>query len=92
MFSLENSLMYQQAFIYLNTLVRLDVKIESSSKIHFIEHFKQLLENIGFKYIVNISNVYLRVNEGNIFEHIMIHIVNEGDYMEDDLIVHFYAE
>ena len=84
--------MYQQAFIYLNTLVRLDVKIESSSKFHSIEHFKQLLENIGFKCIVNISNVYLRVHEGNIFEHIMIHIINGEDYIEDDLIVHFYAE
>jgi hypothetical protein len=86
-FSLGNSLMYQQAFIYLNTLFRMDVKIESTSSFHFIEHFTQLLENIGFKNIFNIPNVYLRVNRGNIFEHVLIHIVNE-----DDFIVHFYAE
>jgi len=84
---LAKNLMYQQAFIYLNTLFRLSINIESISKHDFIEHLQQLLLTIGFKHILNQSNVYIRINEGNIFEHILIHIVNE-----EDLIVHFYAK
>jgi hypothetical protein len=80
-------LIYQQAFIYFNTLFRLSINIESISKFDFIEHLRQLLLTIGFKHILNQSNIYIRINEGNIFEHILIHIVNE-----DDLIVHFYAK
>jgi hypothetical protein len=79
--------MYRQALIYLSTLFRFNVTIQSTSKLHFIEHFRQLLTNIGFKHIISIPNVYIRVNQGNIFEHALVHLVNE-----DELIVHFYAE
>jgi len=84
---LANNLMYQQALIYLNTLFRLSINIESTSKVHFIEHFRQLLLTIGFKQILNLPNVYIRVNQGNIFEHVLIQLD-----IKDDLIVHFYAE
>ncbi|CAF1558443.1 unnamed protein product [Adineta steineri] len=84
--------MYRQAFIYMNTLFRLDVNIQSPSKFHLIEHFRQLLINLGFKHIISLPNVYIRVNQGNIFEHVLIHLVNEDDVIEEDLIVHFYAE
>ncbi|CAF1370973.1 unnamed protein product [Adineta steineri] len=42
--------------------------------------------------ILILPNVYIRVNQGNIFEHVLIHLVNEDDVIEEDLIVHFYAE
>ncbi|CAF2724379.1 unnamed protein product [Rotaria sp. Silwood2] len=87
-----NSLMYRQALIYLNTLFRLDINIQSITKLHLIEHFRQLLSNIGFNSIIHIPNVYIRNNKGNIFEHALIHLVNEDDFIVDDLIVHFYAE
>jgi len=82
-----NNLMYQQALIYLNTLFRLSINIESTSKFQFIEHFQELLSTIEFKPILNQPNFYIRINEGNIFEHILIHFVNQ-----DDLIIHFYAK
>ncbi|CAF4621056.1 unnamed protein product, partial [Rotaria sp. Silwood2] len=76
----------------LNTLFRLDINIQSITKLHLIEHFRQLLSNIGFNSIIHIPNVYIRNNKGNIFEHALIHLVNEDDFIVDDLIVHFYAE
>ncbi|CAF0792750.1 unnamed protein product [Rotaria sordida] len=90
-----NNLMYRQALIYLNTLFRLDINIQSTTtttKFHLIKHFKQLLSNMGFNSINHIPNVYIRINQGNIFEHVLIHLVNEDDLIVDDLIVHFYAE
>jgi len=79
--SLEN--ISPQVFIYLNTLFRLNLHIESTSKLSI----RQLLSTIGFQQILHLSNVYIRINQGNIFEHILIHLLNE-----DDSIVHFYAK
>ncbi|CAF4180315.1 unnamed protein product [Rotaria magnacalcarata] len=87
-----NSLEYQQAFIYLNTLFRLEMNLQSTIKIHLIEHFRQLLSNLGFSSIIHVPNVYIRINKGNIFEHIVIHLINEDDLIAEDLNVHFYAE
>ncbi|CAF3453563.1 unnamed protein product [Rotaria socialis] len=87
-----NSLVYQQAFIYLNTLFRLEMNLQSTIKIHLIEHFRQLLSNLGFNSIIHVPNVYIRINKGNIFEHVVIHLINEDDFIAEDLIVHFYAE
>jgi hypothetical protein len=84
--------MYRHALIYLNTLFRLDISIQSTSKVQLIQYFQQLLSNIGFQKMISIPNVYIRVNEGNIFEHVAIHLVNEDQVIMDDLIVHFYAE
>jgi hypothetical protein len=70
--------MSHQAFIYLNTLFRLNLHIESTT------HLRELLSTIGFQQIVHLSNVYIRINQGTIFEHILIH--------QDDSIVHFYAK
>ena len=78
---------HQQALIYLNTFSRLPVRIESKSKIYLIEDFQRLLANLGFQALRNIPNAYLRLDEGNIFEHAVVHLLGE-----DDLIVHFYAE
>ncbi|CAF3337489.1 unnamed protein product [Rotaria sp. Silwood1] len=87
------SLMYRQALIYVNTLFRLDLNIQSTTtKFQLIEHFRQLLSTIGFNPIIHMPNVYIRVNKGNIFEHVLIHLVNEDNFIVDDLIVHFYAE
>lgn len=84
--------MYRQAFVYLNTLFRLDVTIQSATtKFQLIEHFRELLSNLGYNRIINLSNVYMRVNEGNIFEHAAIQLVNEDDFITDELIVRFYA-
>ncbi|CAF4736611.1 unnamed protein product [Rotaria socialis] len=87
-----NSLVYQQAFIYLNTLFRLEMKLQSTIRIHLIEHFRQLLSNLGFNSIIHVPNVYIRINKGNIFEHVLIHLINDDDFIAEDLIVHFYAE
>lgn len=81
---LENNLIYQQAMIYLNTLFHYSINIETISKIDFIEHFQQLLSTIGFKAFPNSTDFYIRINEGNIFEHIVIH--------QDELVIHFYAK
>jgi hypothetical protein len=78
-----NSFENEQTFIYLNTLSRLDLHIESTSKLHF----HQLLTTIGFDQIPNLSNVFIRISEGTIFEHILIDLTNN-----DDFIVHFYAK
>ena len=86
-FDLAYHLKYRQAFIYFRTLSSLSITIQSTSKFHLIEHFQQLLTTIGFKQILTLSNMYVRVNQGNIFEHILIEFVDE-----DDLFVHFYAQ
>ncbi|UJR25167.1 hypothetical protein I4U23_006523 [Adineta vaga] len=78
---------YRQALIYCSTLSRFDINIQSTSTIRFIEYFQQLLMNMGFKQLITIPNGYIRVNQGNIFEHAMIHFIEDND-----LIVHFYAE
>ncbi|CAF1241902.1 unnamed protein product [Adineta ricciae] len=80
-------LKYRQAFIYFSTLSSLSITIESTSKFHLIENFQQLLTTIGFKQILTLSNMYVRVSQGNIFEHVLIQFVDE-----DDLLVHFYAQ
>ena len=84
--------MHQQVLIYLNTLVRLGVTIESKSKIYLMEDLRALLSNLGFEAMRNVSNAYLRLDEGNIFEHALVHLVGEDEFMTADLIVHFYAE
>ena len=66
--------------------------IQSVSKFHLTEQFQQLLAAIAFEPIVSLSNVYMRVNKGGLFEHVLIHLVNEDELVIDDLIVHFYAE
>ena len=73
--------------IYLNSLFRLSVAIESPSTFRLFEHFQELISTIGFKQMPHLSNGYIRVNEGNIFEHVAIHLVPE-----DDFIVHLYAK
>ncbi|CAF1167076.1 unnamed protein product [Adineta ricciae] len=80
-------LKYRQAFIYFSTLSSLSITIQSTSKFQLIEHFQQLLTTIGFKQILTLSNMYVRVSQGNIFEHVLIQFVDE-----DDLFVHFYAQ
>ena len=62
------------------------------SKFHLTEQFQELLFDLGFERIVSLSNVYMRVNGGGLFEHVLIHLVNEDELVIDDLIVHFYAE
>ena len=79
--------MYQQGLIYFQTFFRLTLNIQSTSKPALIEHFQQFLSTIGFRSIIDQSNVFIRINEGNIFENVLIHLVNE-----DNLIIRFYAK
>lgn len=67
----------------------MSLNIESTSKYDLIEHFHQLLSTIDFK---KISNVYIRYNPGDIFEHAVVYLANEDEFIVDDLIVHFYAK
>lgn len=76
--------MYQQGLIYFQTFFRLTINIRSTSKPAPIEQF---LSTIGFRSIIDQSNVFIRINEGNIFENVLIHLVDE-----DDLIIRFYAK
>lgn len=85
--------MYHQAFMYLNTLCRLDINFQlTTSKNQFVENFGLLLSTIGFNRVTRIPNAYIRIGEGNVFEHVLIHWINEDDFTDDGLIVHFYAE
>ena len=78
--------------IYFNTFFRLDISIQSKSKFDLIGHCRRLFSNIGLKKLTMIADGYLRVDEGNIFEHVLIHLVNSEEFLSDDLIIHFYAE
>lgn len=85
--SIENDFISQQIIIYLNTLYNLSINIQTLSKDDFLEHIQQLLLTIGFKSNENFQDFYFRICEGNIFEHIIIHLIHQ-----DDIIVHFYAK
>lgn len=91
-FDTQTDAMHQQMLIYLNTLFRFGVTIVSKSKIYLMEDLRALLSNLGFQAMRNVANAYLRLDEGNIFEHALVHLVGEDEFMTDDLIVHFYAE
>lgn len=90
---LENSSISRQVSIYLNTFTQVGITIQSTSKFVVIEDFRRLLLSIGFKQIDAVSNGYLRIDEGNLFEHAVIQLVNADEFMtDDDLLVHFYTE
>lgn len=63
------------------------IKIQSIPTSTFIEHFRQFLSIMNFQTMIDQSNVYIRINEGSIFDNVLIHLVNEND-----LIIHFYAK
>lgn len=72
----------------MKTFFRLIVKIQSTAtSMALIEYFRQLLSITGFQTMIDQSNVYVRINEGSIFENVLIHLANE-----DDLTIHFYAK
>lgn len=79
--------MYQQGLIYFQTFFRLAVRIQSTSKLTLIEHCIQFLSTIGFRSMIDQLNVYIRINEGNIFDNVLIHFMDE-----DHLIIRFYAK
>ena len=91
-YSAENSFsLSRQISMYFNSFSRLAFLIESSSKYNLIEHFQRLLTSIDFIEVENCSNGFLRIDQGNIFEHALVHLVNANEFMDEELIVHFYS-